>query len=372
MSNNQPCRGYHLIFHKNKGNTTVETYIYPPTKHQWIATKNDPQNKVQGTLRSVEKIRQYVEDMVLNGHSMSEKCKEKLLTFNEFVTDVDSVPKKYEKYIVTSIMLRTTEKNDDEKRQIKKCVDTLSELFVDRGYLPIEDKDVMVNMFVRCNDACEVREQNINILFISSNQTLQKANNKKWDFQEKLVREKALGIIVSGIQGSDLPEDYEEDFNEFNITSLQYNITKHRLVPTHKILEGRERRDVLSKYRVSEMPVLFRTDPVAKWYGMREGDICRVTRSRYTTYRYIRNEEGARLMRDTKGEAEEAKEANIEEAEEAKEDEAKGEEAAKGEESKEEGEASTDPFDNYDQYKYLMMSDDEFDRAIRPPSSSDI
>lgn len=80
----------------------------------------------------------------------------------------------------------------------------------------------------------------------------------------------------------------------FSEAELQYNVTKHRLVPKHERLTPRERENFLAAYG-SKIPVLLTSDPVARFYKFNAGDIVRVIRSRassdsYITYRIVQRE----------------------------------------------------------------------------------
>jgi len=53
------------------------------------------------------------------------------------------------------------------------------------------------------------------------------------------------------------------------------------MVPPHEILTDNEIKDFYESYQVkkSNMSTMFETDPVARYYRMKVGDICRITRS---------------------------------------------------------------------------------------------
>lgn len=65
---------------------------------------------------------------------------------------------------------------------------------------------------------------------------------------------------------------------------LQFNPTKHFLVPKHEILDKDQETAVMGKYNVirknltKEFPRILSSDPIARWYGMKPGSICRIQR----------------------------------------------------------------------------------------------
>ena len=69
---------------------------------------------------------------------------------------------------------------------------------------------------------------------------------------------------------------------------LQYNITKHRLVPLHEKLQDTEADEFKKKYG-TKYPIILKTDPIARFYGYNRGDIIKITRKdNYVTYRIVK------------------------------------------------------------------------------------
>lgn len=68
----------------------------------------------------------------------------------------------------------------------------------------------------------------------------------------------------------------------FTLKELQYNPSKHILVPKHELMDNeQEIKELLVKYQVkskNHLPHMFKTDVMAKWLGLRVGDVVRITR----------------------------------------------------------------------------------------------
>jgi len=84
----------------------------------------------------------------------------------------------------------------------------------------------------------------------------------------------------------------------FDIRRLQFDITTHRNVPAHRILEPDEVQKLEKKMNISnlkkQLPWIDSQDPMAKWIGARPGNIVGITRFSESAgptmyYRYCAN-----------------------------------------------------------------------------------
>jgi len=76
----------------------------------------------------------------------------------------------------------------------------------------------------------------------------------------------------------------------FSINNLLINIKNHVLVPDLRILNDSEKDSIREKYNVETMtqfPLLLNSDPMAKFYGVKHGDLCEITRTSETSGKYI-------------------------------------------------------------------------------------
>lgn len=61
---------------------------------------------------------------------------------------------------------------------------------------------------------------------------------------------------------------------------LKYNVSHHFLVPKHTKCEKDEIKKLMEKYNITikDLPKISREDPQARYLGLRQGDVCRITR----------------------------------------------------------------------------------------------
>lgn len=112
------------------------------------------------------------------------------------------------------------------------------------------------------------------------------AGDSKKIFIGNNITQKAYKQFVEGYQNSEV----------FKYTELLINVIDHDLQPKFELLDKNEREQMLKEYNLtkSNMPIMLKTDPIARYYAANVGDIFRIlSPSSYsgegTRYRYVRD-----------------------------------------------------------------------------------
>ncbi|CAH1776048.1 unnamed protein product, partial [Owenia fusiformis] len=104
---------------------------------------------------------------------------------------------------------------------------------------------------------------------------------------------KAIIIVQNGMTPSakqsltDMAPKYI--LEQFLEAELLINITEHHLVPEHVIMTPEEKKELLERYKLkeSQLPRIQQGDPVARYFGLKRGQVVRIVRPSETAGKYV-------------------------------------------------------------------------------------
>ena len=105
-----------------------------------------------------------------------------------------------------------------------------------------------------------------------------------------ILKEKGNGSIFK-----EITKEVYKNVEIFMNKNMIFNITHHEFVPKHIILTEDEENEVLQKYSTTKnkLPKILKNDPIAKYYGMKTNQICKIIRKSpevgdYIYYRLVK------------------------------------------------------------------------------------
>lgn len=181
------------------------------------------------------------------------------------------------------------------KDEIVKSIKTLSEMLSDRGVLHIEKlenfSDAEINEYVNNLPIFNIDLEDCNIRIIYN-------INNKFKFNEiKKMFDKEFGlyIIVSKdkMNANEVRkcDELGIDYQCFELRDLQFNISKHIYVPKHELItDDNVINQIVVNYQLkskTQLPLILKTDPMAKYLHAKPGNIVKITRYSPTSGEHI-------------------------------------------------------------------------------------
>jgi DNA-directed RNA polymerase I, II, and III subunit RPABC1 len=110
--------------------------------------------------------------------------------------------------------------------------------------------------------------------------------------QEKNIS-RAIIVVQTGMTPSakqslvDMAPKYI--LEQFMEAELMINITEHELVPQHIVMTPDEKKELLQRYKLKDyqLPRIQLSDPVARYFGLKRGQVVKIIRPSETAGRYI-------------------------------------------------------------------------------------
>lgn len=199
----------------------------------------------------------------------------------------------------------------EERNTLYNIRKTVLEMLEDRNYIVPESEKITFDefsiKFKNKNIDIFINNENeesgkIYIYFHNENKTISKVDLKNLlnklieTYQDEeikliiLLKEKGNGSIFK-----EITKEIYKNVEIFMNKNMIFNITHHEFVPKHSILSKEEENEVLDKYSttINKLPKILKNDPIAKYYGMKPNQICKIIRNSpevgdYIYYRLVK------------------------------------------------------------------------------------
>ena len=182
-----------------------------------------------------------------------------------------------------------------EKTNLFKIRKTVLEMLSDRKYIIPDIENITFEQFnIKCDNKNidifiddTVIDKKVYIHFHNEQKGFSKNDLKNIiqkitnDYEDENIN---LILILKDKENSaitkELTKEIYKNVEIFLKKNLLFNITHHNYVPKHIILTKEQEEELLEKYNStkSKLPKISKTDPVAKYYGMKPEQICKIIR----------------------------------------------------------------------------------------------
>jgi DNA-directed RNA polymerase subunit H (RpoH/RPB5) len=180
--------------------------------------------------------------------------------------------------------------------QLNDIKTNIIKIFKNRGFIKEENVDKYIKKFIADeNDDLEyiivldndtnynttIKNKKVYIKIFDYKIASANKNSPIGEYISKYHEEYKFIVVENINQKSDkIISHYKTPYEIFKIADLKINIVEHILVPKHTVLTQEEGKAVLQNYnaRKKDMPLILSTDPIARYYGMKQDDICKIER----------------------------------------------------------------------------------------------
>jgi DNA-directed RNA polymerase subunit H (RpoH/RPB5) len=184
----------------------------------------------------------------------------------------------------------------NNKEAIYKSFTTVIEMLEDRkidiGGLTKDSSQELVEPFVVSNKTLfEVIVNDNKIIYCLSSKV-------KWSELKKMFEDEKPYSLYLCITKEKMSQNNTKmiaslklNIQIFDIKQLQFNISHHELVPKHEVIrDENEVKDILERFMIKtkfQLPIILKTDAMAKYLGLKNGDIVKISRVSPTAGEYI-------------------------------------------------------------------------------------
>lgn len=179
-------------------------------------------------------------------------------------------------------------------RSFHTIIEMLDDRKMDLGGLSKDSSQELLDVFVTNNKTLfEIVVNNVKIVYCLSSKV--KWSELKKFFEDDEGTPIALYICIFkeklSQNNTKMLASMKLNMQVFDIKQLQFNISRHVLVPKHELINDEaEVKSIIEKLSLKskfQLPIILRTDAMAKYLGLKNGDIIKITRTSPTAGEYI-------------------------------------------------------------------------------------
>lgn len=169
---------------------------------------------------------------------------------------------------------------------VAKAVTVVREMLLDRGEGLGELEaigDDEVRRLVAAHDFFHIAAADLDVVFVTRKLKTQDIQKAAATLDEER-RDRAIVVTIEQpgvIHRNAVEAHFGPRAETFSLQRLQYNVSRHALVPPHERLSDGAVQELLATYMLPDkraLPSIQSSDPVAKYLGLRPGDVVKVTR----------------------------------------------------------------------------------------------
>jgi DNA-directed RNA polymerase I, II, and III subunit RPABC1 len=196
-----------------------------------------------------------------------------------------------------------------DKKILFKVRKTVLEMLEDRGFIIPEYEKISFEQFIiKYNNKAldiyindETTNKKVYVYFHNEVKNFSKGDLKIMQKISEQYQDENINLILilrdkeNSAVTKELNKDSYKNVEIFLKKNMIFNITHHVFVPKHILLSLEEERELLEKYNTTKgkIPKISKSDPIAKYYGMKSNQICKIIRrspevGEYFYYRLVR------------------------------------------------------------------------------------
>lgn len=174
------------------------------------------------------------------------------------------------------------------RKEIIKSLCTISEMLTDRGVFDVANyinySDAEVEAISNNKHMFHIDVTPISLRIVYNLGAKFRVNEVKSMLDLDNIKS-YLFVSKEKINANELKKLQEAftDYQFFELKELTFNITKHHYVPKHELIKQDDEviKEIVSAYQIktkSQLPLILKADPMAKYLNAKPGDIVKITR----------------------------------------------------------------------------------------------